>query len=254
MSISVNPVVGFDFLSSLTSVYGESITLSLENSATRDNTDGLQLSGSNRRAVATAPSALLTTFPITIMARVSRIAAGTGGECGFGVNNNASASWQYAMEHRGTAAGWRLRGLNGGTLVTLTTSDTPVNPQTVTYFLEFTTSAFSAWTDTTSVGVSTASRSSPTYGGTPRLYVGADPGTSGNLGANVTHFAMWNDVLTGADRTALVADPMAYMASGPENLKNWAPIWGDIWGDIWATDDDPAPSGPGFRGYYGACI
>jgi hypothetical protein len=42
--------------------------------------------------------------------------------------------------------------------------------------------------------------------------------------------------------------------SGPENLKNWAPIWGDIWGDIWATDDDPAPSGPGFRGYYGACV
>jgi hypothetical protein len=43
-------------------------------------------------------------------------------------------------------------------------------------------------------------------------------------------------------------------SSGPENLKNWAPIWGDIWGDIWATDDDPAPSGPGFRGYYGACV
>ena len=210
MSTSVAPIIGFNFLSSLASVFGESLTLSLFNSATRNNTDGLVLTAANSRASAAAPAALQLALPITLMARVVRVANGSSGTAGFGLDDSADDTWRAAFEHRGTGAGWRLRYNNNGTLVTLTTSDTPVNPQTVTYFLEFTSAAVTAYTDTTQVGTSAASRSSPLYGASPSLYLGR-----ATFGAYVTHFAMWNDVLTGADRTALVADPLAYLPTGP---------------------------------------
>jgi hypothetical protein len=211
MSISVNPVIGFNFLSSLSSVFGESLTLTAASGATRNDTDGLVLTAGGAVASAAAPVALQLALPITLMARVVRVANGSAGDTGFGLDDGSEQTWRAAFEHRGTGAGWRLRYDSNGTLATLTTSDTPVNPQTVTYFLQFTASAITAWTDTTQVGNSAASRSSPLYGGSPTLYLGR-----ATFGANVTHFAMWNAVLTADDRTELVADPMAYVSSsGP---------------------------------------
>jgi hypothetical protein len=216
MSISVDPIVGFNFLSSLTSVFGESITLSLEGTgAARDNTDGLQLSGSGRRAIVTAPSAIKINAPITLMVRAVRVAAGTTGS-GAGVGLATSVA-RYAWEHRTTSSNTRARYDNNGTPAELGgTSSIPSNPSTITYFFEFTASAIQFWMDTTNRLNSVASRSNPIYTGSDVLYFGAQPGeASTNLGANITHAAIWGATLTSDDRTALVADPLAYLASGP---------------------------------------
>jgi hypothetical protein len=212
---SIAPIVGFNFLSSLTSVYGESITLSLEGSgAARDNTDGLQLSGSGRRAIATAPASVKINAPITLMVRVVRVAAGTTAS-GAGVGLATSVA-RYAWEHRTTSSNTRARYDNNGTPAELGgTSSIPDNPSTITYFHEFTSSAIQFWMDTTNRLNSVASRGNPIYTVDDVLYFGSEPGSSGNLGANITHAAIFDGVLTADDRTELVADPLAYLATGP---------------------------------------
>lgn len=212
MALSINPIVGFNFLSSESSVYGEAITLTAANSATRNNTDGLVLTGSfGRRFSATAPAAIKINAPITLWARCVRSQNGAAGTSGFGVGGTATDSWRYAHNDRGISNGWRGRYDNNGTLVTVTTSTTPVNPETVNYFLQFTSSAITVWQDTTQKANSSASRNNPSYLSTDVLYFGSPAWTNDTTPFNITHAAIWNNTLTSQDRTDLVADPLAFL-------------------------------------------
>lgn len=221
MALSINPVVGFNFLSSVSSVTGTAITLTADNGATQNGTNGLVLSGANgKRWSATAPADIKVNTPITLWARVVRSENGNGGDSGFGVASTTAGVWRYAQNDRGTAAGWRVRYDNNGTGVVGTSSATPVNPQTVHYFLEFTASAISLWQDTTSVLVSTAARSSPAYAGTDLLYFGSPPwSNTEDVPYDITHAAIWAGTLTSQDRTDLVADPLAFMPAPPSSAR-----------------------------------
>lgn len=213
MALSINPVVGFNFLSSVTSVTGTSITLTAANGATQNGTSGLVLSGANgKRWSATAPADIKINTPITLWARVVRSENGNGGDAGFGVASTTAGVWRYAQNDRGTAAGWRVRYDDNGSGYTGVSSTTPVNPETVHYFLQFTSSSVTLWQDTTSVLTSTVARGNPVYAGTDVLYFGSPPWSSSeDVPYDITHAAIFAGTLTSQDRTDLVADPLAFM-------------------------------------------
>jgi hypothetical protein len=216
MPLSTNPVVGFNFLVSVSSVTGTPITLSASNGATQNGTNGLVLSGVNgKRWSATAPDEIKVNTPITLWARVIRSENGSGGESGYGVAGTASQSWRYAQNDRGVNFGWRGRYDNNGTLVTTTSSTLPVNPETVHYFIQFTASAITMWQDTTQVVNSSATRSNPIYTGSDLLYFGSPPwSNTEDPPWDITHAAIFASTLTSQDRTDLVADPLAFMPAG----------------------------------------
>lgn len=210
MSISADPVIGFDFTTSASSIFGEVLTLAATGGATRDE-EGLHLTASDSRWDAVLPAALRLAFPITLMFRVTHAAAGltnafylaarqSGGNCAFG------------MENRGSFP-IRVRGLNGSTNQALNSSHTPTVPSTVTYFVEYTGGAFRSWANSSAILTSTATRADPVYDETEMLTVGRS-----TLGAIVSHGAIWNAVLTSDDRDVLIADPLAYLPDPPSYI------------------------------------
>lgn len=217
MSVSIDPVIGFDFTSSASSIFGEALTLTASGGATRD-ANGLDLRTSGYIWDADLPAALELTLPITFMVRVNHQATGTT-DSFYLAARQSGGNIAYGMQHRQFSAANRVQGLNATTLVTVNTSYTPA-AGVVTYFVELKAAAYDAWADTTDILTSTAARSNPTYDGTERLVFGRS-----TLGAYVTHAAIWDGLLTGTDRTDLVADPLAFMPAAPAVARSVFPFF-----------------------------
>lgn len=206
MSVSVNPVVGWDFTRSLASTYGTAITFAAFGSTARDGT-GLILDSNGKRVTVTAPTEVKLVLPITLMIVHTPYAATLGTDEALFACFEGTTDFPYAY-------GAQARGAS--TVRVKTTDNNSTFAQTPsaalsTWFYEFRANGTSAWDGTSSVLSDATSRSDPTYTGSSTLCIGGINST--NLGTLVKHAVIWNATLSGADRTALVADPLAYEAT-----------------------------------------
>lgn len=216
MSISVNPVVGFNFTTSKDSTYGTSVSLTANSSATRD-ANGLDLSASGAYYDAAAPAGLQLTLPITVMLVFrTTVANSITADCHHGLTVGASTltDGAYSIYGRGTSSP-RFYTRNNTTGVTFTsTNATWATGQDHTIFVEYTTAAITyRWASggaVTTETASTSTRSSPNYSGYSQLVFGT---TARGSTHRIKHYAVWNSTLTAQDRTDLVANPLAYEAA-----------------------------------------
>lgn len=217
MSISVNPVVGFNFTTSKDSTYGTSVSLTANSGATRD-ANGLDLSASGAYYDAAAPAGLQMALPITIMLVFRPTVANTiTADCHHGLTTGASTltAGAYSIYGRGTSSP-RFYCRNNTTGVTYTaTAATWATGQDHVIFVEYTTAAITfRWASNggavTTETASTATRATPDYSGFAQLVFGTTARASTH---RIKHYAIWNSTLTAQDRTDLVANPLAYEAA-----------------------------------------
>lgn len=218
MSVSVNPIVGFDFTRSKDSTFGTAVSLTANNSATRDG-NGLDLSASGAYYDAAAPAGLQLSLPITIMVVFrTTVANSITADCHHGLTTGAgtATAGAYTFYGRGTSSP-RFYCRNNTTGVTYTaTAATWATGQDHVVFIEYTTAAITfRWASNggavTTETASTSTRATPDYTGFAQLVFGT---TARGSTHRIKHYAIWNAALTSQDRTDLVANPLAYEAGG----------------------------------------
>lgn len=227
MSISVSPIVGFDFTRSKDSTFGEAVSLTANSSATRD-ANGLDLSATGAYYDAAAPAALQMALPITIMLVFrTTVANSITADCHHGLTTGASTltAGAYTIYGRGTSSP-RFYCRNNTTGVTYTAAAaTWATGQDHTLFIEYTTSAITfRWASggaITTESASSATRATPDYSGFAQLVFGTTARASTH---RIKHYAIWNAVLTSQDRTDLVANPLAYEGGALLSLLGGDPI------------------------------